>query len=641
MMPNATTERGTPARVCVAVPTFRRPEQLEVLLRRLAAQEIDAEKYGVRFVVIDNDTLPSAEPVVAEARPHFKHRVDYVHVPAPGLAVVRNFALNHAAESDDLLAMIDDDEIPGPVWLAELLRVQALTKADAVVGPVPAALPPGAPAWITRGRFFERQHLEDCFELDDGYSGNCLLALSAIDALQLRFDHAFNLLGGEDQLFFRQLVASGGRIVWAAGAIATETIPLQRASLRYLVALEFRKGNTLALCDLRINRTPRSTGIRLLKGLGLSGRGVSLLVPRSFSLGGAGAAKSLCETSRGLGMIAGLAGYRFPGYARARTEAAAPPSALQRVTIFDTSIASNNLGDSIIMEAVAAEVQALFPQGFITRIPTHDSIGALGRRYARKADVSFVGGTNLLCTDADQWKIGPADYLRIGRPVLLGVGWRDYEQQKTAPFKAAILRHVLGTKLKHSVRDAYTEKRLHEIGIRNVINTGCPTMWGLTEERCARVPIARAKNALLTLTAWRHDPALDRKWIDLVLSRYERVYFWPQMFDDLACLQGIAGDRVTILDANLAAYDAALDALEVDVIGTRLHGGIRALQRGRRAAILEVDNRAAEMSRDTGLLTLRRGATAALAAWIDEPRATRIQMPWEAIREWKAQFRSR
>ncbi len=54
----------------------------------------------------------------------------------------------------------------------------------------------------------------------------------------------------------------------------------------------------------------------------------------------------------------------------------------------------------------------------------------------------------------------------------------------------------------------------------------------------------------------------------------------------------------------------------VDYIGTRLHGGVFCLLRGKRSLIVEVDNRATEIARDTGLPTVKRVDLETLRRWI-------------------------
>lgn len=46
--------------------------------------------------------------------------------------------------------------------------------------------------------------------------------------------------------------------------------------------------------------------------------------------------------------------------------------------------------------------------------------------------------------------------------------------------------------------------------------------------------------------------------------------------------------------------------MDIDYVGTRLHGKIRVLNREKRAIILAVDNRAIEIANDTALPVVRR-----------------------------------
>jgi hypothetical protein len=95
---------------------------------------------------------------------------------------------------------------------------------------------------------------------------------------------------------------------------------------------------------------------------------------------------------------------------------------------------------------------------------------------------------------------------------------------------------------------------------------------------------------------------------------------------------------MTSLPPNLRSYTAFLDNEDVDFIGTRLHGGIRAMQKGHRALIIGIDNRATEIGRDTNLPVVQRQDLAAIEAWIDGGRATEIILPMAAIQGWKAQL---
>ena len=272
---------------------------------------------AVEVVVVDNDPLESARALVAARTTAFRFPLAYEPVAEPGLSSVRNFALTYANGRCALLAMIDDDEAPQPQWLAELLRVQEATGADAVVGPVPHLLPSEAPRWLRDGPFFDLPVYADQEAMTDGYSGNCLLSVDAVARLGLRFDPALNFAGGEDLLFFRQLLRGGARLVYAANAVAEEAVGTERVTLSYLLRLNFRRGNTLALCDLRLPtwrlaRTARAReGVRARRA-----RPADRSLHGPLSRGKTGAVIGLCDVAHGFGGLTGLFGHTYQAYGR-------------------------------------------------------------------------------------------------------------------------------------------------------------------------------------------------------------------------------------------------------------------------------------------------------------------------------------
>jgi glycosyltransferase involved in cell wall biosynthesis len=286
------------------------------LLEGLARQAGLPGDQKIEILVIDNDACASARAVVAAHAGSIPFPVRYDCVAEPGLSVVRNHALAVARERFALLAMIDDDEVPEPQWLQELLATQISTGATAVVGPVPRELPRHAPQWIARGEFFRLRRVPDKTIVNDGYSGNCLLDLAAPQMADMAFDPAFNTAGGEDQFFFRSLVKRGGRIAYAARAIAREEVGPERLSLRYLLKTEFRKGNTLWFCDARLHATPSARLLRLGKGLARVMLGAAALIPRTAMRGKTGMVESLCDIARGFGTLGGCCGVIYLQYRR-------------------------------------------------------------------------------------------------------------------------------------------------------------------------------------------------------------------------------------------------------------------------------------------------------------------------------------
>jgi succinoglycan biosynthesis protein ExoM len=302
------------SRVLITIPTFRRQELLAQLLSGIA-QLAAPDDCAVEVLVLDNDSTQSARDVVAGVGQRFPFALAYAHVPEPGLSSVRNVALNRARDFD-FLAMIDDDEIPQRQWLVELLGVQAATAADAVIGPVPRLLPERAPRWLRRGRFFESPTYPDRTLVRDGYSGNCLLRVASLRRFDLAFEQTLNFAGGEDLLFFRQLVQRGGVLAFAARAVAEESVGAERANAAYILKLHFRRGNTLSLCDAYLSDAKTALGIRALKSAVLILRGSLTLIPYTLVRGLAGSIIALCDVARGLGAITGILGYTYNAYAR-------------------------------------------------------------------------------------------------------------------------------------------------------------------------------------------------------------------------------------------------------------------------------------------------------------------------------------
>lgn len=314
---------------------------------------------------------------------------------------------------------------------------------------------------------------------------------------------------------------------------------------------------------------------------------------------------------------------------------------MTQITIFDTSINSDNLGDEIIMEAVSKSLSEIFPNADFLNLPAASRLNKSQLKEAANNEISFVGGTNLLCNNwlfRQQWKIGLREVFCLPPTILFGVGWRFYQPKIDFPTKL-FLRKILHKNYLHSVRDNYTLNRLKNIGIQNVINTSCPTMWQLTPEFCAKIPTKKTDTALITVTAYRNSPEIDLKWLEIVLASYSKIYLFPQMAGDSQYVQNMnLSAKIEVLPATLAAYDNLLSTTELDYIGTRLHGGIRALQHGQRSIIIEVDNRATEIAHDTNLPTAKRDDLEAIKHWINAEKPTIINLPLAEITRWKAQF---
>ncbi|NJM48555.1 MAG: polysaccharide pyruvyl transferase family protein [Alkalinema sp. RU_4_3] len=319
---------------------------------------------------------------------------------------------------------------------------------------------------------------------------------------------------------------------------------------------------------------------------------------------------------------------------------------MNTICLLDPGIENNagdsspNLGDLIIQESVNREIKQIFGSQQLIRFSTHSYLDYKSISRIQTSTNILIGGTNLLSSNMNkycQWKISFLDAVRIKNAVLLGVGWWQY-QGKPNFYTAKLLRFALSGKIQHSVRDNYSKEQLSSIGIRNVINTGCPTMWPLAGINASQFINQKANSALLMLTDYNKEPDLDRQLANLLLSRYESVYFWPQGRGDLEYAREM-NLPFKFLDHSFSGLQEFVNSdISFDYIGTRLHGGVYCLNRRKRALIIEIDNRAREIGKDTGLPTVKRDDLAYIEKWISCSQSPRIILDVDAIERWKNQF---
>lgn len=315
---------------------------------------------------------------------------------------------------------------------------------------------------------------------------------------------------------------------------------------------------------------------------------------------------------------------------------------MDRITIFDTSSVTENLGDFIVMDYCNRILDSVFINDFLIRVPTHERISKVTYRYVTKSKYKIVCGTNLLTGmmhKYNQWKLKMIDTKYIRDVCLFGVGWRKYGEEPDL-YSKMLWNRVLSHSLYHSVRDSYTEIKMREMGFENVLNTGCPTMWGLTKELCSSVPTKKSSDVIMTTTRYNRCKEHDESMLQILLQQYNKVYYWVQSIEDYQYVLSLKhGNSVIIIPPKLAALDTVLSR-DVDYCGTRLHAGIRALNHKKRTIIIATDNRAIEIAKDTGLpICKREEISEKLESMILEEWETKINLPWNNIDIWLSQFK--
>lgn len=301
------------------------------------------------------------------------------------------------------------------------------------------------------------------------------------------------------------------------------------------------------------------------------------------------------------------------------------------------------MGDHIIEAGVKKQLEPIIKDDFIVEISTHLPVSRQYMKYIQNFEKKFVGGSNLLRGKMNrsfrQWDINLLQADLLKNSILVGVGWWQYGDELNN-YTKKLYKNILSTDYLHSVRDNYTKEQLNSIGFNNVINTSCATMWDLTEEHCHQIPIEKQKSVIFTLTDYNKNQKRDRQFVNILVNNYDKVFMWVQGERDLEYLKELNIDinKINIVPPSLKEFDKVLQNLDIDYIGTRLHGGVRALQHQKRTIIIGIDNRALEKKKDFNIDVVDREDMDLLENVIYDNFKTEIVIPEENIKEWKKQF---
>lgn len=311
-------------RIAICIATFHRLELLRELLSGISRLTFRRNPVPeIRIIVVDNDPLGSAAGVCRSAELRFP--VHYRVEPLRGIAHARNRAIREAGDAD-FLAFIDDDEVPSPEWLDELLWCHSEHRAEIVAGPVRPEFTPGVPRWIREGAFFDRPEFPTGTLLEKCATNNVLVSSVVLRSVP-RFDERFQLTGAEDTHFFLCARSAGFRMVWSAEALVSEAVSTDRANARWILQRGFQGGNSWVLCELSFDSRAKVRLGRFLKALVRVVTGL-LAAAAGLFLGRAALVRGFRKACLGAGMISGLFGQKYLAYQDAGSPPAAPAGPL-------------------------------------------------------------------------------------------------------------------------------------------------------------------------------------------------------------------------------------------------------------------------------------------------------------------------
>lgn len=255
--------------VTIAICTYRRNAVLADLITTIDRLTTE-EQPGLRILVVDDSPTGDAAATVARTQNRTTVDIDYRATASSNIAVARNRALADGREGSKFIACLDDDCMPHPQWLSQLLRIAHEYGADVVVGHRQFVATPDAPRWLREQPFLtENERYADGSIPASGNIANVLLRSSWLTDSGVTFRDAMGVVGGEDMVFFADARRAGANIRFAALSVCDEPCVGRRATYRYQLWRQIWLGNN----EAAINRMTRATSrVRLL------GRGLKRLV---------------------------------------------------------------------------------------------------------------------------------------------------------------------------------------------------------------------------------------------------------------------------------------------------------------------------------------------------------------------------
>lgn len=323
---------------------------------------------------------------------------------------------------------------------------------------------------------------------------------------------------------------------------------------------------------------------------------------------------------------------------------------MKNICIFDTSQGTLNMGDYIIKDSCMRELKDIIGNNFVAEFATHTPIAhdyqvILNKTnavaYCKKADLKFLLGTNIVTNNlfavSLNWNVNYITSKLYQGTVLMGVGMASGKTNINW-YTKKVYKRMLSKKYIHSTRDEKTKQFLEKMGFK-AINTGCPTMWQLTEKHCKKIPQQKADCVLFTLTDYAKDYKNDKKMIEILKKNYKEIYFWVQGSEDLDYLKSLVDIKnINIINPNIEDLKNILVSKNIDYVGTRLHAGIYSMQHFRRSIIVIVDNRARDMKKNYNLNVIERKNIDKLEQMINSNFKTNILINEKNIKIWKNQF---
>jgi len=256
----------------IVICSYNRCFSLKATLAALRAVKSIEVAIG-EIIVVDNNSTDNTRAVIDEAMQQATIPLRYVFETKQGLSHARNRGIKEAKGA--IIIFTDDDVIPDPDWLQQIINCFEAGKADCVGGKVLPAWPRNVPEWAHDTRLQKTlwgilallDLGDETIVLNDInssllYGANMAFRRQIFDELGF-FRTDLGLVGnkrflGDDSEMLIRLIQAGKRVIYTPKAVVLHTVPEERLHLRYLRQWRFRKALTTNY-DVGAKRTLPST----------------------------------------------------------------------------------------------------------------------------------------------------------------------------------------------------------------------------------------------------------------------------------------------------------------------------------------------------------------------------------------------
>lgn len=232
--------------------TFNRADRLEKLVAAMRAQTCPIP---FEILAINNNSTDTTVATLAHLAKQPGSPLRWVTETTQGIVSARNRAIEESLDSD-ILAFIDDDELPLPGLLEAVTDAILNEKADCVGGPILVNFAAQQrPAWLDNEILGFLGAIdygpEPLWILSDAtpiWSGNIAYSTHLFrENPSLRFDFRYNreglgIGGGEDAIMFKLLKSLGARLRYRPDMIINHWIDAWKIKRFYFLKLHYKTG---------------------------------------------------------------------------------------------------------------------------------------------------------------------------------------------------------------------------------------------------------------------------------------------------------------------------------------------------------------------------------------------------------------